>query len=84
MPKQHLENLISDLHETLAPGQTSPQQQQWLAELRRHAHPANEPEPADLTPRDTANLLLESLELEHPKAAGIVREIIDTLGRLGL
>ena len=84
MPKQQLENLITRLHDTFAPGQASPMQQQLLQDLQRHAHALDEPEPQDPTPLDTANLLLESIEEEHPQAAGIVREIIETLGRLGL
>lgn len=84
MPRQHLENLISRLHDSLAGNETSPQQQAWLAELQKHAHAEGEPEPHELTPDETANLLLESLEAEHPHAAALVREIIETLGRLGL
>lgn len=84
MPKQHLENLITRLHDTFAPGQASAMQQQWMTELQRHTHNTGEPEPGDPTLQDTANLLLESLEADHPQAAGILREIIETLGRLGL
>jgi hypothetical protein len=84
MPKQDLENLITRLHETFAPGQTSPRQTQLLAELHRHTHADGEPEPQDPSLRDVANQLLEELEIEHPQGAGILREIIETLGRLGL
>ncbi len=84
MPKQHLDNLITRLHDTFAPGQASTAQQQWMEDLRRHAHAPDEAEPADPSPLDTANQFLESLEQEHPQATGILREIIETLGRLGL
>lgn len=85
MPKQHLENLITHLHEQFADNQTSsPQQQQWLAEMQQHLHNRNEPGTPDPGLLDTANLLLESVEVKHPKAAAIVHEIIETLGRLGL
>jgi plasmid stabilization system protein ParE len=84
MPKQQLKNLITHLHDTFAPGQASTLQQQWMSELQRHAHNPGEPEPSDPTPQDAANLLLESLEADHPQAAGVLREIIATLGRLGL
>jgi hypothetical protein len=84
MPKQHLENLITHLHEQFGSTESSPQQQEWMTELQRHLHNSNEPTQPDPGLLDTANLLLESFEEEHPKAAGIVREIIDTLGRLGL
>ena len=76
MPQQHLENLITRLHDEFNPGQSSPQQQQLLDELlNKPAHPSM---------KDSANLLLESLEVEHPQAASIVREIIETLSRLGV
>ncbi|HQQ62349.1 MAG TPA: DUF4404 family protein [Pseudomonadales bacterium] len=84
MPRQHLENLITRLHEQFGDQASSPQQQQWMAELQHHLHNRNEPDVPDPGLQDTANLLLESFEEEHPKAAGIVREIIETLGRLGL
>lgn len=84
MPRQQLENLITRLHEEFNPGQGSPLQQQWLDELQKHLHDSNQPEPADPSLKDMADQLLENLEIEHPQAAGIVREIIVTLGRLGL
>lgn len=84
MPRQQLENLITRLHEEINPDEGSLQQQQLLDELQKHLHQIDQPAPADPSFKDTANLLLESLEVEHPTAAGILREIIDTLGRLGL
>jgi hypothetical protein len=61
MPQQHLENLITRLHDEFSPGQSSPQQQQLLRELQSQP--------------------------PHPSAkdsAAILREIIETLSRLGL
>ena len=84
MPRQHLDNLISRLHQEFSPGFSSPQQQQLLDELQLHMHNRNEATPAAPSPKDAANALLESLEVEHPQAAAVVREIIETLGRLGL
>lgn len=84
MPRQHLQNLITRLHQEFSPGQSSPQQQALLNELQQHLHNSGEQAPADPSLTDSANLLLESLEIDHPQAAGIVREIIATLGRLGI
>jgi hypothetical protein len=84
MPRQHLDNLITHLHELFAGQENSPQQQQLLAELQQHLHEHNEPEPVNPGIHNTAALLLESLEADHPQAAVILREIIATLGRLGL
>ncbi len=76
MPKQQLDNLITSLHEQFGLQETSAEQHRWLSELQRGEH--------ESSPQDTANLLLESLENGHPKTAAILREIIDTLGRLGI
>ena len=84
MPRQHLENLITRLHEQFGSEPASPEQRRWLQSLQQHLHAPDEPAPADPSLADTANLLLESLGEEHPQAAAIVREIVDTLGRLGL
>lgn len=84
MPRQHLDNLISRLHNEFSPGFTSPEQQRLMNELQLHLHNSSDPAPAAPSPRDTANALLESLEVEHPQAAAVIREIIETLGRLGL
>ncbi|MBP8030421.1 MAG: DUF4404 family protein, partial [Pseudomonadales bacterium] len=84
MPRQHLENLITRLHQEFSPGQSSPQQQQLLDELKNHLHNADQQAPVEPSLQDSANLLLESLEVEHPRAAGILREIVETLGRLGI
>ena len=83
MPQQHLENLITRLHGTFGDTNTSPQQQQLLDDLRNHLD--GKPVSSDkLSLKDSANLLLEELEIDHPQAAGILREIVETLGRLGI
>ncbi len=80
MPQQQLENLMTRLHETFGSTEASPQQQQLMDDLQRHIENGNN----DPTLQDSANLLLEELEIDHPKAAVILREIIETLGRLGI
>lgn len=80
MPQQQLENLMTRLHETFSSTEVSPQQQQLMDDLQRHIENGNN----DPTLQDSANLLLEELEIDHPKAAVILREIIETLGRLGI
>ncbi|MEZ5539586.1 MAG: DUF4404 family protein [Pseudomonadales bacterium] len=80
MPKQQLENLMTRLHETFASSEVSPQQQQLMADLQRHIATGK----GDPSLHDSANVLLEELEIDHPKAAAVLREIIETLGRLGL
>lgn len=80
MPKQQFDHLMSRLHDSIAPGQTSDLQQVLLADLARHANtPGSTPDA-----HKTANVLLEELSAEHPQTAAILQEIIVTLGRMGL
>ncbi|MCC7516695.1 MAG: DUF4404 family protein [Pseudomonadales bacterium] len=81
MPKQQLENLMTRLHDAFASTEVSPQQQQLLDDLYLHLETGNN---ANTSLKDSANLVLEELEIDHPKAAVILREVIETLGRLGL
>ena len=80
MPQQQLENLITRLHESFGSTDASPQQQQLLDDLQRHSAGGSD----TLSLQDSANLVLEELEIEHPQTAAILREIVETLGRLGV
>lgn len=84
MPKEKIEGLISDLHEKLTNSKTSPQQEQMLAQMRSQLEEWDGPKPADGNLKTVAEELFEELEENHPKAARIAREIIESLGHLGL
>ena len=83
MPKQRIEGLLTQLHERFADSDTSPQQEAMLAQMQSQLAEWEGPKPpADF--QETAELLLEELEEEHPTAAGIIAEIINTLSRIGI
>ena len=83
MPKQHIEGLISQLHEKFADSDTSPQQEAMLAQMRSQLDEWEGPKPpADF--EETAELLLQEVEDDHPTAARIVREIINALNSIGV
>ncbi len=82
MPKQALQNLMSELHEVFGSTEPSAEQQQLLETLERHVHGLNLDEPIDPTPLETAEILLAELEHEHPKTAAILNELLSTLRRL--
>ncbi len=84
MPKQQLENLIGSLHEQFGDDLTSPQQQQLMQQMQSHLHNFDEPEPGDPNFTETVELLLEDIEEQHPKAAAVVREILEVLGNIGV
>lgn len=83
MPKREIEGLISQLHEKFADSDTSPQQEAMLAQMQSHLAEWEGPKP-DNSFRETAELLVQELEDEHPTAAGLVREIINTLNHIGM
>lgn len=84
MPKQKLENLMSQLHEQFGTVEPSPQQQRLMRDLEAHVHNASEPTPEDPSLIESAELLIESLEGEHPRSTAILREILATLKNIGV
>lgn len=83
MPKRHIEGLITQLHDKFADSETSPQQEAMLARMRSQLAEWEGPKPpADFF--ETAEMLLQEMEEEHPKAAGLVREIINALNSIGV
>ena len=89
MPKQRLRELVSSLHEEL---ERTPEVDAEGRDLLRGltgdiedlvGH--DEPPPQS---RDSATERVESaalrFEAEHPRVAGILSEIVDALGRLGI
>ena len=83
MPKHHIEGLITQLHERFADSDTSPEQEAMLARMKSQLAEWQGPKPPeDFT--ETAEMLLQEVEEEHPKAAGLVREIINALNSIGV
>ncbi|MEY4642324.1 MAG: hypothetical protein RLZZ227_2318 [Pseudomonadota bacterium] len=83
MAKQHIDGLLTDLHEKFATSETSPQQEALLQQLRGQLIDWDGPRP-DGSVVTTAELLLEELEEEHPHLSHAVRELIDALGKIGI
>jgi hypothetical protein len=84
MPQAKVKNLISQLHDTFGDDLTSPQQQQLMDSMKSHVHNWGETEPVDPNFQECVELLLEDVEEQHPAAAGIVREILEVLGNIGI
>jgi hypothetical protein len=83
MPKQHIEGLIGQLHDKFADSDTSPQQEEMIAQMESQLAEWEGPKP----PRDvreTAELLMQEVKDEHPTAARLVQEIINTLTNIGV
>lgn len=84
MAKEKIEGLLTQLHERLAASETSAQQEALLQQMQSHLADWEGPLPADGNIVNTAELLLETVEEEHPHVSRIVKEIIDVLGRIGI
>ena len=84
MPQEKISNLITDLHERFGDDLSSPEQQALMQALQSHAHDLGAAEPVDPSFQETLNLLMEEVEIEHPQAAAILREVMDALKNMGI
>ena len=83
MHKRHIEGLITQLHEKFADSDTSVQQEAMLAQMQSQLAEWEGPKPpGNFT--ETAELLLQEVEEDHPTAARLVREIINALNSIGV
>lgn len=83
MAKDRIEGLISTLHERLGAEDTSPQQEHMFAQLRGQLAEWQGETAPDNETLGTAELLLEDLEENHPRAALILRDIVALLRNAG-
>jgi hypothetical protein len=81
MAKQHIEGLLSRLHEKFADSDTSPQQQALMQQLSGQL---GGPTPPDGSVVTTTEMLLLELQYSHPHIALILRELIKELGNIGI
>ena len=83
MPKQHIEGLISELHDRFADSDTSPQQEAMLEQMKSELAEWEGPKPSEGF-RTTAERLLQEMEEDHPRTAAVIHEIINTLNNIGV
>jgi hypothetical protein len=84
MPTEHITGLVTQLHDQLTSSNTSPEQEALLLQLHSQLESWEGPPAPDGSIVNTAELVLEELEDNHPQLALVVREIIDALGRIGI
>ncbi len=85
MAQEKIRNLISQLHDLYWEDKTtSAQQQRLLQELEWRAHPEGTDEPDEPMPRETIEMLVEEMEVEHPRTARVMRELMETLKNIGI
>lgn len=84
MAKQHIEGLLTKLHDKFASSDTSPEQDALLRQLQSQLADWEGPLPADGNVVTTAELLLEEVDEEHPQVSSVLRELLAALGRIGI
>ena len=84
MPIDNLKALITDLHDSFGDDQTSPQQQQLMQQLQIYVHDIDTAEPVPPGLIESAEILLEEMEESYPKTAAIIKQVINTLGNIGV
>lgn len=84
MPKEKIQNLLTELHESYGSSEPSAQQQMLLAEVQRHVHDMGTPEVQDQSFSDTLELLVEEMKEDHPQGAAIVTQIMKVLVDIGI
>jgi Mg-chelatase subunit ChlI len=84
MPKEKVAHLITDLHDRFGDDLVSPQQQSLLEQVKTHAHEMDEAEPADPDFLQVVETFVTEVESEHPNAASILKQVLDTLKNIGV
>jgi hypothetical protein len=82
--RARMEALMTELHDTFGNHEPTPQQQQLMRSLEQHVHGVGEPdiERPDLV--ESLEVMVEDLEAEHPRTAGVFREILGALRNMGV
>lgn len=84
MPKQQIKSLFQRLRDHLPEGEASAQQKTLLDQIEYHVHNIDQPDPPDPSFRESIELLIDDLETDHPKSAAVARNILETLGAIGI
>jgi len=85
MPKEQAKALIGEWHERFFENaETSVQQKDLMMRLDAHIHELSEQDPVDPTMMDAVELYLTELESDHPQAATVVRQLLETLKNIGV
>ncbi len=84
MPKQQLSSLFQRLRDHLPEGEASAQQKMLMDQIAYHLHEQGSPDPVDPSIRNSVEMLIEDIEIDHPKSAAIAKNILETLASIGV
>lgn len=85
MTSQDLSALLAQLHERLRSTRSlDPEARKLLATVARDIESALENDDAAAVAAEPVEALAVRFEAEHPSLAGVLRQIMDTLGKAGI
>ncbi|MHA7879431.1 MAG: DUF4404 family protein [Saccharospirillum sp.] len=84
MSKDQLHSLLNRLRETMDEGEPSPQAVELLNWVEYHIHSDGEPDPEEPTLKESIEMLIEDLSVDHPKSASVARSILESLASMGI
>lgn len=83
-PQQKIESLMSELHELFGHQEATPQQQQLMRNLEQHIHEVGEPDVDRPNLVESLEVVLEDIEVDHPRTSAVLRELMATLRNIGV
>ena len=85
MSDSDLRTLLADLHSRLQQAHAlDPESRKLLATVARDIEDALESEDASAVAPEPVEALAVRFEADHPSLAGVLRQIMDTLGKAGI
>lgn len=85
MPEdKQLHTLLERLRSTMDESDVSEEQKALLRKVEYHIHNEDEPDPEEPTLRESVEVLIEDLSVDHPRSAGIARSLLETLAAIGI
>ena len=85
MSERDLEVLLAELHKRLSQARSlDPEARRLLATVAEDIEQALENEDASSVAPEPVEALAVRFEAEHPSLAGVLRQIMDTLGKAGI
>lgn len=84
MPKEKVLGLFEEIRDAMDDGKVSAQQQMLIDKVEYHIHNIGSPDPEEPNFRQSVEMLVEDLEVDHPKAAIMAKTLLEVLTGMGI
>lgn len=84
MADQELRSLMERLRATMDESEVSEQQRAMLEKVEYHLHNEGEPDPEEPSLRESVEVLIEDLSVDHPRSASVARSVLEALASMGI